>query len=215
MRRPTKQQYDRALRAYRANASPEEIAAASGLTIEAVDRLMYRGWPAGRGKSRAPELRSFESCAADRLHRTRNAELDWAQNTAEGAAAVSEIRPKSAKTGATIEQAMLTAWAMTVKAEMDKAKSGAPPDLAALVPPPGFLSALRTLRWVRDTSADVRPAELFRFMQGDKDDPGTKSEWDAILADLAELTEEEQEHFAETGEKPRAQQVLPFRRPGA
>jgi hypothetical protein len=210
MRRPTQHQYDRALEAYRANASPEEIARASGLKIEVVDRLIHDGWPAKKGRRPAPALKSFESSVTDRIYRTRNAELDWAQTTAETAGRAAAIRAKSVELAATIERGILMAWGKRIEKAM-KDENATLPDFAA---PKDLLASLRTLRWVREQAADVRVADLFRFLKGDEDSAKAGSEWEALIADLAEMTEEEQEHYAETGELPQPQLELAIPKTG-
>lgn len=199
MKRPSKDQYDQALALYRGGVGHEEIAYRVGIDPETVDVLEFVGFPA---KGRAEELPSFKTKIQDRLVRIRNSQLDWAQSTAETAAKTAEMRGRSASVAADLELRILKAWVAKASSAEEVT------DPSELCMPKNVLDNLRVLRGLQDPAADVKFADLFRFMAGDSADDKVGSGVEDIVAELAALSPEEQEHYANTGQIPKPQGEL-------
>ena len=210
-RRPSQEEYDRALALYRANATPESIAERTGLTEEQVDRAMYEGWPPTRGSSPKPALRAWEHEIDDRLHRARLASIDWAQANAEASSLHAKDFGSTVKVAGSIKQAILRAHAAHVKSKIEAAaRDGKPPKVEDLVLGHAALRTLTTMHRLMDPAQQAKIADVYRFMRGDEDDE-TGDEHERALAGLDGLSDEELKHYGETGERPVPEQkVLKF-----
>lgn len=214
-RRPSPEDYQRALGLYRANASPESIADRVGISIEQVEHAMLEGWPATGGRHPKPALRAWEHEIEDRLHRLELARLDWAQAVVETAAVHARDWSRTVKNASGIKQAILTGWAMIVQ---DKVRASQqtkkPPTLSELAIPIELVRSLRALHAIMDPMHQAKIADVYRFLRGGEEEEDGVGEMEKIQAALAGMTGDQIDMWVETNERPDPdQKVLPF--PGA
>lgn len=219
--RPSDEDHARALSLYRANASVESIVERTGLSEEQVDRAIYEGWPPSRGKNPRGPLRAFEHEIQDRLHRLELARLDWAQAVVEAAAVHAKDWAAAVKKGAAIKQAILSAWGAKVQNAMQDASvagkiDASKIDLADFAIPIDLVRSLRALSVAMDPAQQAKIADVYRFLRGVDDDEDGVGELERVQAALGEMTDEQLEHYVETGERPSPEQkVIDFPQQGS
>jgi hypothetical protein len=208
-KRPSDEDYARALALYRGNAPPEQIAERVGLSLDQVEHAMLEGWPPTRGRHPRPALRAWEHEIDDRMHRARLATLDWAQAVAESSAVSAKDWAATLKKCSAIKQSMLNAWGLRVKKAIEDA-DGKAPDLDGLSIDLNFARSLRTLHLMMDPGQQGKIADVHRALAGDEDDADVGAD-DRLAASLAGMTEEQIDHWVETNKRPDPdQKVLPF-----
>lgn len=209
-KRPSDEDYARALALYRANASPEQIADRVGLTLEQVEHAQLEGWPPRHGKHPLPALRAWEHEIDDRIHRARLAALDWAQAVSEASALHAKDWASTVRKASGIKQSILSAWGASVKREIDRAaREGKVPSPADLSIPIDSVRSLRALQALMDPAQQAKLADVYRFLRGSEDEDDGEGELEKIQAALADLSPEQLSQWEETGVMPE-QKVLPF-----
>ena len=215
--RPTQDQYDQALLAYRAGEQPDAIAAVVGLDVAVVETLISEGMPRGRKDAqgaRAPALEPFDAVLQRGVIEILNAEIDWAQTNATRAAKTAKIRAESAVTAATLERSLLQVFGAHVTKAMRNASAAAPPALASLCMPKEFSATLKALRVCQDPTVDIRAADIFKFLRLDESPEDSVDAWEKGIRDLVGLSEAELDEYKKTGNKPKPQLDLPLEKAG-
>jgi hypothetical protein len=208
-KRPSDEDYARALALYRGNAPPEQIAERVGLSIDQVEHAMLEGWPPTRGRQPRPALRAWEHEIDDRMHRARLATLDWAQAVAESSAISAKDWAQTLKKCAAIKQSILTAWGMRVQQAIKDA-DGKAPELSDLHIQLDLARSLRTLHLLMDPGQQGKIADVHRALAGDENEADAGDD-DRLAAALAGMSDEQIDHWVETNERPDPdQKVLPF-----
>ena len=211
-KRPSQEDYDRALALYRANAQPEQIAERVGLSMEQVEHAQLEGWPATRGKNAKDAMRAWEHEIDDRIHRSRLASLDWAQAVSEAAAVHAKDWSATLKKAGGLKQSILSVWGAAVKKAIEDAQhKGQLPPVAELAIPIEVVRSLTVLHRLMDPMHQAKIADVYRFLSGGDEEDDSVGAFEKIQASLDELTEEQLDHYDETGERPEpVQRVIEF-----
>lgn len=215
--RPTQEQIDQALAAYRASETPDAIADLLGLDVAMVETLISEGLPRGRKDAqgaRAPAVEPFDVLMQRGMIEILNAEIDWAQTNATRAAKTAAIRAETAVAAATIERSLIQVYGAHVQAAMKGASPSKPPSLALLGVGADFARALKALRACQDPTVDIRAADVFKFLRADADEDEGVDQWEQRIRDLAGLSPAEQDEYKRTGVMPKPQLNLPLEQVG-